>query len=216
MGYGAALKTGIKNAKYKVIGICDADNTYPVEFFPRLIENPKNADMVVGARNWKEISLLRRFPKFFLTSFASFLAGCKILDLNSGLRIFSKSLALEFWNMLPNRFSFTSTITMACITNGFRLEYVPIQYRKRSGASHIHPIKDTILFFTQVSKLAIHFNPLRVFMPLSILFFLISVSRGIRDYVKLHQLGGLTLVLFFMAFQTFFFGLIAEMISKKK
>ncbi len=215
-GYGAALKTGIKHAQYDWIGITDADGTYPNADFNTFMAYTNDFDMVVGARPWNRISALRKFPKYLLTLFSSFLAGYKILDLNSGMRIFKKEMAMQFWSLYPNGFSFTSTITMGCVTNGYNLKYLPIEYSKRQGKSHIHPIKDTLRFFTLVSRLALYFNPLKVFMPLSIVFLAIAVGRGIRDYILVGSLGGMALVLFFMAFQVFFFGLLADIVIKNK
>ncbi len=216
-GYGAALKTGIQRARYDWIGITDADGTYPNDRFADLLHAADAGyDMVVGARNWSDISLLRRFPKWILTRFASFLAGYPIRDLNSGMRIFRKAMAREFWRLYPNGFSFTSTITMACVTHAYELHYVPIDYFKRVGKSSIHPIKDTYRFFALVTRLALYFNPLRFFLPLSLLLGLLAVGRGLRDYSIQQSFGGLTLVLFFMAFQVFFFGLLAEIISKTR
>ncbi len=216
-GYGAALKTGIQNARYDWIGITDADGTYPNDRFGDLIQEAAGGyAMVVGARTWGDISPLRLLPKWLLTRFASFLAGYPIQDLNSGMRLFRKSMAREFWKLYPNGFSFTSTITMACVTNAYELQYVPIDYYKRIGKSNIHPIKDTYRFFTLVTRLALYFNPLRFFLPLSLMLALLAVGRGLRDYSIQQAFGGLTLVLFFMAFQVFFFGLLAEIISKTR
>lgn len=214
-GYGASLKTGISNAKYNNIGIVDADGTYPIHEFHNLIQTAKGYDMVVGARNWQHISLIRKFPKYLLTFFASFLAKYKIPDLNSGMRIFKKDICMEFWKLYPQGFSFTSTITMGFITQGYNVKYVPIEYFKREGKSSIHPVKDTIGFFSLVSRLTLYFRPLRVFMPLTTLFLLGAIARGLRDYLLTGGFGGLTMVLFFMSFQIFFFGLLAEIINKK-
>ena len=214
-GYGASLKTGIKNSKYNWIGITDADGTYPNKEFPKLVELSKDQDMVVGARDKKDLSLIRRIPKWFLIKLSSYLANNKIPDLNSGMRIFKKDLALRFENLYPEGFSFTSTITMAFLTNNLNVKYTRISYNKRKGKSKIHPIKDTVRFFSLVLRLSLYFNPIRFFMPLSSMLFLAAVARGIRDFMIQDSLGGLTLILFFMAFQVFFFGLIAEIINKR-
>ncbi|MFC1727915.1 glycosyltransferase family 2 protein [Nanoarchaeota archaeon] len=214
-GYGASLKTGIKNSKYSWIGIADSDGTYPVKDFPKLIKHMSDNDMVVGLRDKKGVPLLRKFPKLILRKLASFLANYKIPDLNSGMRLFKKDIALKFWKLFPEGFSFTSTITMACLTNGYDVKYVPIDYYKREGDSSISPIKDTIRFFNLVLRLTLYFNPVRFFIPLATLFFALFIWRGLRDYLLQGSFGGLTLVLFFMAFQTFFFGLLAEIINKK-
>lgn len=215
-GYGAALKTGIKNAKYPWIGITDADGTYPNHMFGEMIQKANGMDMVVGARKWADISNSRKVPKKVLTAFASFLGGVQIPDLNSGMRIFKKELALQFWNLLPQGFSFTSTITMGALTNDYEVAFHEIEYYKRIGKSSISPIQDTIVFFTLVTRLALYFNPKKVFIPTSLLFVLLAVIRGIRDYNLQGSLGGLCLILFFFSFQFFFFGLIAEIINKTR
>lgn len=214
-GYGASLKTGITNSKYDWILITDADDSYPIDEIPNLLKYIPDYDMVIGNRHKKSIPFLRRLPKRVLRILASFLSKNKVLDLNSGLRIFKKSIAKEFWNLLPQRFSFTSTMTMACFTHSYPVKYVPISYHKRSGSSSIHPIKDTLRFFTLLLKLTMYFNPLRFFVPLASFFAVLGLLRGIRDLMLQNSFGGLTLVLFFMAFQVFFFGLIADIISKK-
>lgn len=215
-GYGASLKTGIKNAQYDWIGITDADGTYPNHLFGELIDKAEGMDMVIGARKWEDISWTRKVPKRILTSFASFLSGQKIPDLNSGMRIFKKELAVQFWNLLPKGFSFTSTITLGALTNDHEVAFYEINYFKRIGKSSISPIQDTIVFFTLVTRLALYFNPKKVFVPMSLVFMLFAILRGIRDYQLVGSLGGLCLILFFFSFQFFFFGLIAEIINKTR
>jgi glycosyltransferase involved in cell wall biosynthesis len=215
-GYGAALKTGIKNAKYDWIGITDADGTYPNHLFGELIGKVDSADMVIGARKWAHIRGARKIPKIILTRFAAFLIGQKIPDLNSGMRIFRKDLAFQFWNLLPSGFSFTSTITIGALSNDYEVEFVEIDYFKRIGQSSIHPIKDTVRFFLLVTRLALYFNPKKVFIPFSFFMFILATLRGTRDYLVEGSLGGVCLLLFFLAFQIFFFGLIAEIINKTR
>lgn len=215
-GYGAALKTGIKNAKYDWIGITDADGTYPNHLLGELIGKADSSDMVIGARKWAHIRGARKIPKIILTRFAAFLIGQKIPDLNSGMRIFRKDLAFQFWNLLPSGFSFTSTITIGALSNDYEVEFVEIDYFKRVGQSSIHPIKDTVRFFLLVTRLALYFNPKKVFIPFSFFMFLLATLRGTRDYLVEGSLGGVCLLLFFLGFQIFFFGLIAEIINKTR
>jgi glycosyltransferase involved in cell wall biosynthesis len=215
LGYGASIITGIHNAKYEWIGIVDADGTYPVEYFKDFTKHIHDNDMIVGKRSWKDIPLIRRFPKFFLQKLASFLADYEIPDLNSGMRLFKKELVQKYIRLFPKRFSFTSTLTMICVTNFYKVMFIDIPYNKRIGSSNIHPIKDTIRFFSLVFRLALYCKPLRFFVPLSLTIFFLAIIRGIRDMFVVNHLGGLSLVLFFMAFQIFFFGLIAEIINKK-
>lgn len=213
-GYGASLKTGIKTAKYDWIGIIDADGTYPVESFRDMAEHVPHYEMIIGARSWSDISPLRRIPKRFLTRMASYLANYEILDLNSGMRIFRREIYENHRRIYPSRFSFSSTLTMTSIAQLYEIKFHPIEYHKRIGQSAIHPIKDTLRFFYQLLILSLYFNPLRMFVPLSIVLTFTAVLRGIRDFIQTGHLGGICLVLFFLAFQVFFFGLIAEAINK--
>jgi glycosyltransferase involved in cell wall biosynthesis len=217
-GYGYSLKSGIKISKYDWILITDADGTYLAKEIPQILKDRDKYDMIVGSRTGKDVNIpfMRRPAKAALNRFSSFLARKEIPDLNSGLRVFRKEIALEYWNLLPEGFSFTSTITMCCLTNGYEVKYCPIDYCQRVGKSSIHPIKDTYRFFKLVSRLALYFNPTRVFMPLSFLFLLFAIGRGIRDFIVVDRIGNFALILFFMSFQTLFFGLIAEIISKRK
>ena len=218
-GYGASLKSGIRASRGDWIMITDADGTYPNHKMPLLLSKKEKYDMVIGARVGKnvQIPLMRRPVKWVLTKFSSYLAGQKIVDLNSGLRVFDKEIALKYWNLFPERFSFTSTISMICATKGYSTMFIPIDYFKRKGKSSIHPIKDTVRFFSLLSKLSLYFNPLRVFLPLSFIVFLLAVLRGVRDIMVTadQHVGNFAFGLFFLSIQIFFFGLIAEMISKK-
>ncbi len=214
-GYGAALTTGLRSARYEWIGIVDADGTYPVEGFSELLDLTRDFQMIVGARDWADIHWLRRIPKRCLTMLASFLADHAIPDLNSGMRIFRREIYDEHRRIYPDRFSFSSTLTMVSLTSGYETCFVKIKYYERVGRSSIHPLKDPIRFGYQLLRLSLYFRPLRFFVPLSTLIGLLAVARGMRDLVLNDHFGGFTLVLFFMAFQVFFFGLIAEIINKK-
>jgi len=218
-GYGASLKSGIRAAHGDWIMITDSDGTYPIEMMPALLSEKHKYDMVVGSRTGKKVSipLMRRPVKFLLNRFSSYLAGKDIPDLNSGLRVFDKDIILKYHGLFPERFSFTSTLTMICATKGYSTLFLPIDYMKRKGKSTIHPIKDTYRFFTLLFKLSMYFNPLKVFVPLSFVCFVFSVVRAVRDLMVTadQHVGNFAVGLFFLAIQIFFFGLIAEIISKK-
>ena len=164
-GYGAALKTGIQKAKHDVIIITDADGTYPHAEIPRLLGDIDDYDMVVGARTGKgvKIPLIRRPAKWCINRLANYLTGMKIPDLNSGLRIMKKNVIEKFLRFLPNGFSWTSTITLAMLTNNYQVKYTPIAYHKRSGRSKIRPIRDTLNFLQLIIRTVVYFEPLKVF-----------------------------------------------------
>jgi glycosyltransferase involved in cell wall biosynthesis len=171
-GYGEALKTGIRHAEHAWIAIIDADGSYPADQIPELARHLAVNDMVVGARTkaGAAIPLIRRPAKMFLTWLASYLTETRIPDLNSGLRLFRRSLALEFLHILPSGFSFTTTITMAALNNGYAVQYVPVDYLKRTGSSKIRPIRDTLNFLMLILRMTLLFRPLKIFIPLSVLF----------------------------------------------
>ena len=218
-GYGRALKTGIKNANTKNIFITDIDGTYPntriVDFYNKFSEN--KYDMLVGARDSrsKNISLLRKPPKYLINKLANYLVDYKIPDLNSGFRIFKKELFEEYENILPDGFSFTSTITLAFISDYKLVSYEEIYYDKRVGKSKINPIKDTINFIILIIKVIIYFNPLRVFIPLSIITFLIGFTLFLLRIIIGGQFLATSIILIFFATNFLFLGLIADLINKK-
>lgn len=214
-GYGAALATGLRHSRFSWIGIIDADGTYPVEKFGEMLQLTQDHQMIVGARSWADINWLRRIPKRILTWLASFLADHRIPDLNSGMRVFHREIYDGHASIYPDRFSFSSTLTMVGLTSGFEVCFMDIDYFTRIGHSTIHPLKDPLRFGYQLLRLSLYFRPLRFFLPLSALIGMAAVARGLRDLALTNHFGGLTLVLFFMAFQVFFFGLIAEIINKK-
>lgn len=217
-GYGAALKTGILASRSEYVAITDADSTYPIERIPDLLTlvRDKTLAMAVGARTGYKvhIPMLRRPAKWMITKLAGHLCGQRIPDLNSGLRVFRRTLALEYLDILPDGFSFTSTITMALLTNGHAVEYLPVNYAKRDGRSKIRPIHDTLNFIQLIVRMVMYFNPLRVFLPVSLVFFLLSLATVI--YRAFH--GGLAVVaiVFFIAgVQMLGIGMIADLIDQR-
>lgn len=176
-GYGAALKTGIRAARHYWIAITDADGTYPNQRIPELLglAQAQDCDMVVGSRTSTKvhIPLIRRPAKWLLGKLASYLTAYEIQDLNSGLRVMKKDVIMRFTKILPDGFSFTTTITLAMLTSGNSVEYIPINYHRRKGNSKIRPVRDTLNFVQLIIRTVLYFNPLKIFIPLSV-FLVIS------------------------------------------
>ena len=162
------LKTGVRHARAPLIAITDADGTYPNDRLVELIDLCSEFDMVVGARMGSDVSYstLRSFPKFFLRRWMTWIARTSIPDINSGMRVFRRSLALKFFGILPDTFSFTVTLTLAALTNHYAVKFVPISYRQRIGKSKIRPIRDTLRFGMLVLRTGTYFAPMRVYGPL--------------------------------------------------
>ena len=213
-GYGATLKRGVKRAQYDYVAILDADGTYPARYLPEMLALCRHQDMVVGDRGaaMKNVPVVRRPAKFILNHLASFLADRKLNDLNSGLRVFRRSELIPFLPLLPQNFSFTTTITLCMSCNGKRLIYVPIEYGKRVGRSKIKPI-DFINFIILILRVITLFNPLRVFIPLGLVLFLLGVAKLVYDIVQMN-LSESAIFAFLAAIMIWSLGLIADMISR--
>ncbi len=215
-GYGAALKTGIRRASHPWIAIIDADGTYSNEDLAKLLDHASGRDMVVGARIGEGVtySWIRRIPKFFLRRFASFLAGAKIPDMNSGLRIFQRDIARAFFPILSDRFSFTTSITMAFLTSGYQVSFIPIGYKARVGKSKIKPIRDTIHFTQLILRTGMYFAPMKVLLPLALLLAIAAIGSGIYDIIELKNITEKTVLLTMFSMNTLIFALLADMIQK--
>ena len=181
-GYGAALKRGISVAESEWILIIDADGTYPPEFISQLLDAAPGNDMVVGARTGTNVKvpLIRRPAKWFLRRLASYLSGQSLPDLNSGLRLMKRSLIERYSPLLPDGFSFTTTITLAAACNNHDIEYVPIDYLKRLGRSSIRAWH-AYEFFLLTLRTIVFFNTLKVFMPVGGLVALAGIAKLIYD-----------------------------------
>jgi glycosyltransferase involved in cell wall biosynthesis len=220
-GYGAALKTGFQAAAHEVVVITDADGTYPEDRIGELLARvDAGAEMAVGARVGANvhIPLVRRPAKWALRRLASYLAGVRIPDLNSGLRAFRRELVLKYLGILPEGFSFTTTITLASLTNGHRVEYVTIDYAPRSGRSKIKPIRDTLGFTALILRTVLYFNPLKVFFPVFGMLLVLLAGSLYYDIALTADgpnLSDKTVIVFLAAVQVLTLGLVADLIDKK-
>ncbi len=229
-GYGASLKTGIRTALNGIIAICDADRTYPIERIPDLVSQLENCDMAIGARTGDTVYVPwnRKPAKWFLRKLAVHITGRDIPDLNSGLRVFRKSLALQYFNLLPSGFSFTTTITVASLCDDLEVIYLPINYHQREGESKINPAHFPN-FIMLVLRLAVLFRPLKVFVPISLLCFAMGLLKLTLDIVAAaNQAGSLgailtslpvvsttSVILFVSALQILLFGMVAEAMARR-
>ncbi|PKL15104.1 MAG: glycosyltransferase family 2 protein [Spirochaetae bacterium HGW-Spirochaetae-6] len=217
-GYGATLKTGIRKAKYSNICITDSDGTYPNQDIPMLFaEYEKEYDMVVGQRSFKSLPKLTKPTKWFLHKLANFLVGYKIPDINSGLRIFKKEIAMKYFGIICDGFSFTTTITLAMLSNNYSVKYVPIEYFKRIGKSKIKPVKDTLNFIQLIIRTVMYFNPLKIFVPMSFIMLLAAIVLFVLGQVNiLYKSPSNTIVVLIVgSIQIFITGMIADLIDKR-
>ena len=219
-GYGAAIKTGIRHAKHDIIVITDADGTYPSERIPELVRRLVDGgyDMVVGARTGEHVAipLIRRPAKWAIGWLANVVAGEPIPDVNSGLRVFKRAAVQRFLNILPDGFSFTATLTLGMLTNGYLVGYVLINYHARTGRSKFRPVQDTLNFIQLILRIALYFAPLKIFLPLSFLLLLLAIGWSLFTKLVLGQFADVsTIVIVMSAVQVAVVGLLAELIDRR-
>jgi glycosyltransferase involved in cell wall biosynthesis len=216
-GSGSARKAGTYAARGRVTVWTDVDRTYPNDTIPQLVKELDGYDQVVGARTTEEgtVKALRVPAKWLIRKLASFLSGTKIPDLNSGFRAFRTDVARQYLNQLPVGFSCVTTITMTFLAGGYSVKYVPIEYAKRAGESKFHWYKDTRRYATQVVRMILSYNPLRIFMPVGLTLFAIGTVKLIVDLIHrdLHVAAD-TLLILFAAFQVIAIGLLADLVTR--
>jgi glycosyltransferase involved in cell wall biosynthesis len=208
-GYGAAIKTGILHAETEYLAIIDADGTYLAEDIPRLFKEMKTCDMVVGRRPREKG--LRLIAKGFLQAIASYAVDYPIPDINSGLRIFSRKLAKDLFRLLPNGFSLTSTITLGALYTPYRVRYIPIEYRLRTGRSKIKKVRALFNFTMLILRTIVLFNPLKFFLPASGMLGALGAAFLVRDLLA-HDIAQGSILLLVNALILFAIGLLAEAI----
>jgi glycosyltransferase involved in cell wall biosynthesis len=222
-GYGAALKTGIRAASGNIIVMMDADGEHDAAQIQRLLDAMSDNDMVVGARGkGSHAPLIRRPGKWILSKVANYLAQADIPDLNSGFRAFRKDVAKLFLHILPNGFSFTTTLTLALFKEGYNIAYVPITTTPRVGSpSTVNPIRDGINTLMLIVRIIALFDPIKVFLPTSIALFLLGavywIGSGIFRYASriepaFHIPTGAMLVMVSSVI-VFMFGILADQVS---
>lgn len=213
-GYGAALKTGIRNSKGKILATMDSDGQHNPKDLLALLKFLPKYDMVVGARGKSShVPLFRRPAKFLLSLTANYLVERKIPDLNSGMRAMKREVAERFMSLLPDSFSYSTTITLCCFKSGLNVKYVPIKVVKRGGKSKIHPLKDSFRFLMLILRTVMLFSPLKVFLPISLFLFVIGFWFLISGLIFYNDISDGTVFIVLTSILVFFFGLIADQIS---
>jgi glycosyltransferase involved in cell wall biosynthesis len=187
LGYGAALKTGIKESKFKYCGIMDADSTYSpkdlLALYSLLIKD--GFDMVVGSRQGKfyQGNIRKRLLRLLLRNFVEYMTGRLIPDINSGIRVFSKEKVSENSRLLSDKFSFTTSITLSFMMRNLFVAYLPVSYDNRKGETKVKLISDSFRTLGFVLSVAAYYNPLRIFFPLILVEILIALSLCISSLI---------------------------------
>jgi hypothetical protein len=202
------------SAVNNIILITDADGTYPVKYFPEILACLDTADMAVGARTGKNVAipLVRRPAKWVLNKLANYVAGYRIPDLNSGMRAFRKNIVRQYFAILPDQFSFTTTITLAMHCDNYAVRYIPVDYLPRKGKSKIVPW-DAASFAVLILRTATMFRPLRVFLPVVGLCLAYGLIKMSIDITRDPNISASALGAFISALLVLLIGLLADGIA---
>ncbi len=218
IGNGASVKTGIRNARGEILIIMDADGQHPPEAIPLLLEKIGPYDMAVGARtSSSESAFHRNIANKIYNALATYVSGRKIEDLTSGFRAVKSPIARSFVYLLPNQFSYPTTITLAILRSGRSLAYIPFEAKRRIGKSKIKPLRDGIRFFLIILRIATFYSPLKVFIPVSIFTFLLGFGYGLIKVLALNQpYGPTSAMLMTMSLVIFMVGLVSEQVAQMR
>ena len=214
-GYGGALKAGVRHARGEWILFLDADGQHDPAEVPLLLEHADDADMVIGARErgsfGKNGHLIGRR---FLCWLAEFLADHTIPDLNSGLRLVRRQLVLDHLALLPNGFSFSTTLTLALLKAGYTVIFVPVKVNVReSGASRVRILRDGLRTFLLVIRIITLFNPLKVFLPVSCFLWVVGLGYLAEEIIRKFNVPDGAVLLITAGVIVFFFGVLSDQVS---
>lgn len=214
-GSGASRKTGIRAARGDWILMIDADGTYPASSIPEILGPLQDFSQVIGARTVEKGThrFLRTLAKETIRRLAVFLVGKPIPDLNSGLRAFRKKEMMRFLHLVPDGFSCVSSMTLAFLTNGLPVKFVPIQYFARIGRSKFHPIRDTYRYLLTVIRIVTYFTPLNVFMPVCLTLLGLGVLKGLLDIILTGTLQESDIILVLTAMIIGAVGILADVMA---
>ena len=215
LGNGAAAKSGARAATGEFIAFMDGDGQHDAHDLERLIAKMgEGYQMVIGARDsGSHANVGRLYANGLYNALASLVSGRPILDLTSGFRVVRATLFREFLYLLPNGFSYPTTITMAFLRSGFPVCFEPIKARERKGKSHIRPIRDGVRFLVIIFKVATLYSPLKVFVPVSGLFFATGLGYYAYTYFTEGRFTNMSLLVFSASVIIFLIGLISEQIT---
>jgi glycosyltransferase involved in cell wall biosynthesis len=214
IGNGAAVKSGIRAARGRLIVLMDGDGQHQPEDISKLLAEAAKYHMVVGARaKGSKLRFHRYAANLVYNLLASYVTRFKVQDLTSGFRVLSRHEAHRFIDLLPNTFSYPTTLTLAFLRSGLTVKYVPIRTLYRAGQSKISLVTDGIRFLLIITKIATLFSPFRVFLPVSIFFFLAGMSNYLYTYFTQGRFTNMSVFMLTTAVIIFMLGLVSEQIA---
>jgi glycosyltransferase involved in cell wall biosynthesis len=218
MGNGAAIKSGIRIASGDILVFIDGDFQHDPEDIGKMIDFFPDYDMVVGARSMRgQASFGRALGNKAYNWLASYVAKFKIQDLTSGFRVVKADIARQFLYLLPNTYSYPTTLTLGVLRNGRSLKYIPIQIQKRkTGKSNISLFRDGVRFFMIIAKICTLYSPMRIFLPVSFVMFLLGFANYIYTFATYGRFTNMSALLFVTSILIFMMSLISEQVCQMR
>lgn len=217
IGNGASVKTGIRAALGGIVVMMDGDGQHPPEVVPQFLDALEDFDMVVGARSKSSHAGSHRlFANTLYNWLASYVSKARILDLTSGFRATRKATAMRHLYLLPNTFSYPTTITMSYLRSGLKIKYVPVEASPRTGTSRskIRLFYDGTRFILIITRVATIYSPFRVFLPISALLFALGCGYYLYTFLTMHRFTNMSMLLFMSSLIIFMLGIVSEQISQ--
>lgn len=218
IGNGASIKTGIRNASGDILVFMDGDGQHDPDDISKLIDSIDKFDMVVGARSFKsQASFGRAFGNIVYNWIASYVSKFHILDLTSGFRAVKSDVAKGFLYLLPNTYSYPTTMTLGVLRSGMSVKYIPIQVcKRRTGLSNINILHDGVRFFMIITRICTLYSPMRVFLPVCFFMFLLGAINYLYTYITQGRFTNMSALLFINAVTIFMMSLISEQICQMR
>lgn len=217
IGNGAAIKTGIRHASGDTLVLMDGDGQHDPSDIPALLKESAKYDLIVGARSkGAHANIFRLFANMLYNFLASYITKFAIKDLTSGFRVIKKETAMRYLCLLPNTFSYPTTLTLALLRNGRSIRYMPITVHKRVGNSKIRILHDGFNFLVIIIKISTLYSPLHVFLPISALLFILGTANYIYTYLRFNSFTNMSAMCIISSLMIFLMGLISEQITQMR
>jgi glycosyltransferase involved in cell wall biosynthesis len=218
IGNGAAIKSGIRIASGEVLVFMDGDGQHDPEQIEGMLEFFPDYDMVVGARSKEDqVTLFRGLGNRMLNRLASYVAKFRVQDLTSGFRAVKADIAYNLLYILPNTYSYPTTLTLGVLRSGRSLKYIPINIqRRKNGVSNINVMRDGVRFFMIITKVCAVYSPFRIFLPISVMLFFLGLGNYIFSYITSGRFTNMSMLLLSTSILVFLMGLISEQITQMR
>lgn len=215
-GYGAALKTGISNSQTTYVITIDSDGQHSIksahDLYNKILED--DSDLIIGTRPKNSGVSFRSLGKLMIRAISRFLLPNTISDLNSGLKIYNTTIAKKFLRVCPNSMAFSDVITLTFLAEKCKVTEYPITVQKRIAGKSTINLNSAIETVIEIINIVVFFNPLRVFLPISLILLVVGLAWGIPIIIQGRGVSVGSLLAITLSSIFFVIGLMAEQLSQ--